>query len=251
MDCSAVILVKNEAYFLPYTLTQLEGHFNSFVIYDVGSTDGTKDIIQWWVEKMEKDSTADLFVRCLPHVNPDIQGTFRNSMIAEGNRSFYYIIDGDELYTQEDLKQLPYAVNEFHRINRDDPNRKFGKVRRVEVSEDLTQQYAERRHHHRLYSRDAYWTGTHPGERSAFEQNDKSEVNFPDILCWHMHNTTRSPREEDATKRLQRKSQKTYHPGKEMADLNLLEELPMLRTSIDGWPVSPALAKLQEAYHGN
>jgi hypothetical protein len=248
MDCSAVILVKNEAYFLPYTLTQTEGIFDSYVIYDVGSTDGTRDIIQWWVEKMT--GKVELFVRELPHVIPDVQGTFRNSMIAEGRRSFYYILDGDELYTQEDLKQLPYAVNEFHRINRDDPRRMFGKVQRVEVNADLTQQYVERRHHHRLYSKDAHWTGTHPGERSHYKQNDKSEVNFSDITCWHMHNTLRSPREEDATKRLQRKTQKTYHPGGELTDLNLLDELPMLRTSIDGWPVSPALAKLQEAYNG-
>lgn len=247
MEVSAVILVKNEAYFLPYTLTQLEGHFDSYVIYDVGSTDGTQLIIDWWVERMKKTG-AKLFVRMLPNVSPEVQGTFRNSMIIEGNRPFYYIVDGDELYTQEDLKKLPAAVAKMQRIYRNNPRKKYGVIQRVEVNEDITQQYITRRSHHRLYAKDAYWYHTHPGERAMYRQCDKSEIEFPEITCWHMHNTLRSPREEDALKRVVRKGQKTYHPGKEMSELNLLKELPMLREPIEGFEVSPALAALQKKY---
>ena len=256
MECSAVILVKNEAYWLPYTLTQLEGHFDSYVIYDVGSTDGTDTIIKWWVDRMQKTSNARLFLRLLPHVTPEVQGAFRNSMIVEGQMPYYYIVDGDELYTQEALAKIPLAVREMQRVYRSNPRKKYGVVQRVEVNEEITQQYTEKRSHHRLYHHSAYWTRTHPGERAAFRQTDKSEIEFPDITCWHMHNTLRSPKEEDALKRVVRKGQKTYHPGEEMSDLNLLDELPMLRKPLllndeMEFVVSPALAALQEAYNAS
>jgi len=45
MSVVPTILVKNEAYWLPYVLECLRGKFDRYVIYDVGSTDGTKEII--------------------------------------------------------------------------------------------------------------------------------------------------------------------------------------------------------------
>jgi hypothetical protein len=247
MEASCVVLVKNEEYYLPYTLTQMEGVFDSFVIYDVGSTDATQRIIQWWVDRM--DGKADIFVRYHQHVDPITQGAFRNSMILEGNRPMYYILDGDEMYSEASLKLLPLVVKEFYASNRNNVRKKYGVVRRVEVSPDLTQQYVERRGHHRLYTSDAWWTGTHPGERAFYKQTEKSEVNYDNIVCWHFHNTLRSSKNADALKREQRKGQKSYHPGNEMAPLNLLDELPILRKPIEDFPVSPALAKLQEAYN--
>ena len=40
-----VILVRNDAYWLPYCLKAVQGIFSRYVIYDIGSEDGTKDII--------------------------------------------------------------------------------------------------------------------------------------------------------------------------------------------------------------
>lgn len=244
---SVMVLVKNESYFLPYVLHQTEGHFDSYVIYDVGSTDNTRRIIDWWTTRME--GRADLFVRYLDDVPPAVQGTFRNSMIAEGRRDIYFILDGDELYKQEDFPLIAHAAGVLKQTHEEfNPRKRFGVVRRVEVSPDLRKQYDERRGHHRLYTRDAFWTGTHPGEVSGYKQSEKSELWFDDITCWHMHNTLRSPKEADATKRLRRKGQKSYHPGDTMSPLSLLEEIPALRTPIEDFPVAPALAALQEEW---
>jgi len=242
---SVMVLVKNEQYFLPYVLKQCEGHFNSFVIYDVGSTDETRKVIDWFYER-NKD-TSHVFVRKVPHVLPIVQGAFRNSMIAEGNRDVYFILDGDELYTQDDLSLISDAANRLKAANEANRRKKFGIFDRVEITPDLTQQYVERRTHHRLYTRDAFWKGTHPGERSFFRQWHKTELDCRDIVCWHMHNTTRSPKDADATKRMMRKSQKTYHPGDELKELSLIKELPMLAAPIEDFKVSDALAALQEA----
>ncbi len=241
---SVMVLVKNEAYFLPYVLKQTEGFFDSYVIYDVGSTDGTRDIIDWFTARM--DGKADLVVRYLPDVEPKVQGVFRNSMPTEGQRDVYFILDGDELYKQEDLAKISAAADDLHSNhvhNRRDI--RFGIFPRVEVNSDLTKQYDKRRSHHRLYTRDAFWTGTHPGEVSGYKQHEESEIWYRDITCWHMHNTLRSPKEDEATKRMQRKAKKSYHPGR-LIEMDLLAEVPILQSRIEDFPVSPALEALWE-----
>jgi glycosyltransferase involved in cell wall biosynthesis len=238
-----MVLVKNEEYWLPYVLKQCEGHFDSFVIYDVGSTDNTGNIIDWFYERNKR--RCHLIVRRLPHVGPDVQGTFRNSMIPEGNRDVYFILDGDELYTEKDIANIPLCAEYLARKYRNNNRNKFGVVKRVEINEDLNKQYLRRRSHHRLYTDDAFWIGTHPGERPFFNQCSKSEIYFDHITCWHMHNTLRSPKEQEALSRLSRKAQRTYHPGDTMGDLDIIKELPILATPIENFKVTPKLEALQ------
>ena len=243
-DVSCLILVKNEAYFLPYVLRQTEGFFDSYVIYDVGSTDGTVDIIEWFRERNE--GKVDMFIRYLPHVPPEVQGAFRNSMILEGNRPTYFLLDGDELYRPDMFPKIIEAASWLRACHMREPINRYGMVRRIEVSPDLSQRYVRERTHHRIYTNDAWWTGTHPGEAPFYKQDRKSEIDFPDIKTFHMHNTLRSPKEDEALRRRTRKLKKTYHPNEQgMTGLNLIQELPMLAQPIENFPVSPALAKLQ------
>ena len=248
LDPSVMVLVKNESYFLPYVLAQTIGYFTSYVIYDVGSTDNTREIIDWFTGKM--DGRADLYVRYLPHVPREVQGTFRNSMIVEGDRPSYFILDGDELYTPEDMRKVLQAAADLQMKNSANPLKRYGVFKRIEVTEDLTQRYVKERSHHRLYTADAFWTGTHPGEVPAYKQNEFSETYYP-IRCWHMHNTLRSPKEEDALLRVSRKQKRTYHPGDETSAFDLLAELPVLRKPIENFPVSPALAALQAQHRAS
>jgi len=248
MKPACLVLVKNEAFWLPYTLVQTEGIFDRYVIYDVGSNDGTTDVIRWWMDRNKGE--VEIFSRLLPDCPPEVQGAFRNSMIAEGDRDVYFMLDGDELYTQDDLKKVcdaAYALEFVHSANE---RIKYGVVQRTEVTNDLLFAYKERRTHHRLYTRDAWFTGTHPGEIPRYEPNDKNGSHFPDIMCYHMHNTIRSAKEDDVPKRTKRKSQRTYHPGdaKEGLGLKLLEAMPLLQKPIEEFPVNPALQLLQIDY---
>lgn len=229
-----VILVSNEEYWLPYVLKSIMGKFPRYVIYDVGSEDKTRDIIDWFIES-EKDK-AELFVRYLPMVPKDVQGAFRNSMIAEACADNYLIVDGDEIWPEDfQVSQVPLWKMTGHFP--------YGVCRRKEMNYDLTQQYSELRTHHRFYRREAFWMGTHPGEVAGIPQNKKTETDFDNLLVYHFHNTLRSSTEEKALKRMERKSQKTYHPG-ELKPINLLDELPILRTRIENFPVSPVLMNL-------
>lgn len=248
MTPAVMVLVKNESFWLPYTLVQTEGHFDRYVIYDIGSTDGTKEIIEWWAKRNE--GKAEIFTRFLPHCPPEVQGTFRNSMIAEGMRDSYFLLDGDELYSPRDIAQVAHAAKILQFTNKENPRLRYGVVRRTEVTTDLMYAYKEVRTHHRLYVKDAWWTGTHPGEAPFFAQHDKSQSHFPDIMCWHMHNTLRSAGEEEVPGRIKRKSQKSYHPGneKEPLGLKLLDTIPLLRKPIENFSVNPALQLLQLDY---
>lgn len=241
MNPSVLILVKNESYWLPFVLKQCIGVFDSFVLYDVGSTDNTRDIIDWFAARV--DGKADLLIRKLPHCDPDVQGCFRNSMIAEGRRDIYWILDGDELMTPKDLALVTPAADHLAQLNAINTKVRFGVFKRVEMNYDLTHRYTQRRSHHRLYHRSAFWYGQHPGEISGYKQNGKSEQWFPEITVWHFHNTIRSPKDKEALKRVIRKKKPTYHPG-ELEPFDLLEELPVLREKIENFPVAPTLEAL-------
>jgi hypothetical protein len=241
-------MVKNEEWFLPYVLTAIAGLFERMVIYDIGSEDATNKIINWFVNK--EKTTTDFFIRTLPHCDPIIQGALRNSMIAEAQSPIYLLVDGDEVIDPNDVNKISFLADKLMEKNQKNLKKRFGIFRRLEFKYDLTMKYDVEREHHRLYTRDAIWKGTHPGERNVYEQNDKSEVDFKqDVRVFHFHNTIRSSKEDKVPGRLSRKTQGSYHPGN-LVPFNLLDELPLLRKPIEDWPVSPSLKLLQEQYRG-
>jgi len=236
---TACVLVLNDEYWLPFALESSRGHFERYVIYDVGSTDRTKDVIHWF---MESNKEADYFLREFDSIPPrQVQGVFRNSMIAEARTEWYYILDGDEVYNDLGKLTIPYSIQ--HK----DHCPIYGVVRRCELSPDLRSRYSVYRTHHRAYRRTAIFTGSHPGEIPLIEQKPSNEYQIEDVLCYHFHNTLRSSKESEALKRDERKNQKTYHPG-ELLPFNLLDAVPILRKPIADFPVAPALRKLQDEY---
>lgn len=240
-----VILNMNDEYWLQYSLASLAGHFNRYVIYDVGSTDRSKDIIDWFVQKEKK--RADFFVRYMPFVDPVVQGCFRNSMIAEADADWYFIVDSDEIYTPEDLRTLWRHVNLQAVVAED--FKPYGLVRRLEVVEGLDQAYGttENRKHHRVYHRSAYWKGTHPGEVAAkYKQIEANEFWIPEVTCYHFHNTNRSSKDSEVPKRIERRGQATYHRG-ELKPLEVVRDLPILLNKYEDFPVNPSLKRIHDS----
>ena len=234
-----VILTMNDEFWLPYTLECLAGHFGRYVIYDVGSTDRTKDIIDWFTTKEKK--RADFFVRYLPFVPPVVQGTFRNSMIAEAEAEWYFIVDADELYKPEALRNIVKSTQDRG------SSVPYGVVNRFEVIEGLTEAYGTTAwlSHHRVYHRDMYWYGTHPGEVPVFAQKESREFTITDATCYHFHNTNRSSKDSEVPKRIERRRQATYHRG-ELAPLEVVKELPILLKRFEDFPVNPSLKLIHD-----
>ena len=238
----------NDAYWLPYALEALRGRFKRYVIYDAGSEDGTENIIDWFTQTED----AEFFVRKLPFAIPSIQGCYRNSMLIEAETDWTFMVDGDEIYSPESLDTLMAAITpksepgHMKKMGVYVERLLYGVVDRQEIDTNLLHKYSELRTHHRLYRKNAYFTGNHPGEAPRYKQKPKNEIRIEGVTCWHFHNALRSPLEGSVPKRLDRKGQGTYHPG-EIVPFNLLDELPILRKPIEAFQVSPDLEKLQHA----
>jgi glycosyltransferase involved in cell wall biosynthesis len=240
------VLVKNEEYWLPYCLESISGRFKRVVIYDVGSEDRTRDIIEWYTKKEKKKHGTEFRVRLLPHCDPVIQGTFRNALIAETQENWYLILDGDEVYRPRDLDKL---AGQRYYLNPEgmtfDSNKVYGVFRRIEVLANLEKRYDVERTHHRLYHRSAIWDGTHPGEIPVITQRPSRELDLPEIKCLHLHNAARSSLDDKVPRRIKRRVQATYHPG-EPVKFDLLKEYPIFANPIEDFPVNPVLRRLQE-----
>lgn len=233
-----VVLVCNDEYWLPYALEASKDVFKRYVIYDVGSTDRTRDIITWF---MDTNKNASYYVRMVPMVPPSVQGAFRNSMIVEAFSPYYFILDGDEVYTPEGYESIIRGAEECR-----NQGKLYGVVERVEVDGTLDKRYLTKRPvpHHRIYHADAIWTGNHPGEVPYFKQQPDRELWVPGVTCYHFHNCERSSKDAEVPKRLERRGRPTYRPG-ELVPFDLLETLPILRKPIASFPVNPRLAELQ------
>lgn len=234
------MLVCNDEYWLPYALEASRGYFSRYVIYDVGSTDRTREVIKWFYETSPPE--ISFFVREMPMVHPRVQGAFRNSMIAEAGTEYYFILDGDELYTPQGYEAIISGAEELAR----DPSKLYGIVRRVEVDGDLHSAYGlnGRTPHHRLYRYKGIWTGSHPGEVPYYKQEPRNELWIEGPVCYHFHNCDRSSADGDVPKRLERRARPTYRPG-EKEPFNLLETLPLLQCPIAEFAPNPVLATMQ------
>lgn len=235
-----VVLVCNEEYWLPYVLEASRGHFERYVIYDIGSTDQTPKIIEWF---RDTSPGVEVIVSLLPMCPPVVQGKFRNSMIPETGSPYYLILDGDEIYTPEGYGRLYTAAESMHVMHK---KKLYGMVRRQEWTADLTKAYGQNRvtPHHRIYDRRAFFKGTHPGERPCPEISNSNEQWFQSIVCHHFHHPARSTKDAEVPGRLARKDNATYHRG-EALPADLLEALPILRKPIESFPVNPVLAEMQ------
>lgn len=237
-----MILVMNDCFWLPYALESLRGRFERYVIYDAGSEDGTENVVDWFADT--ESINAEFFIRKLPFAVPSIQGCYRNSMLVEAENEWGFMVDADELYTTQGLDALAIRFDHTKNPEPTNPDIRYGVVRRQEIGADLTTRYSEIRGHHRLYRRNAYFRGNHPGEVPTFKQKPDNEFKLDNVTCYHFHNALRSPLEGSVPKRLDRKAQGTYHPG-ELEPFDLLKTLPILRKPIEAFAVSPDLERLQ------
>lgn len=230
-NVTALVLVKDDEYWLPYCFAAAKGWFNKFVIYDVGSEDSTRDIIEYFIDSQRKDT--DFVYRPLPHAEPLIQGTFRNSMIAEAGTDYYLLLDADEVWLQSSLivlqEEMPRMIEAY-----ETEGKLYGIVRRLEVARklDALQGMDERVPHHRLYHRTATWTGTHPGEDATIVQKPRNEYNFNNkVKLLHFHQPDRSTLDDQVPSRISRRFKPTYTRGKS-TPVDLMKTVPLLRKPI-------------------
>lgn len=242
-NLTAVVLVKNDQFFLRYALESTRKLFKNYVFYDISSEDRTRDVIASFIKTLPDD--ANVSIRYLPMCPPSVQGCFRNSMIVEARTNWYFILDGDEVYNEKGVQAIADGFEVMKKEHTKDERKIYGVLSRLEVGQHLISKYNTIRSHHRVYHQTASWVGNHPGEIPFYEQCPKREYEFSeDALCYHFHNADRSPHDSAALKRVDRRARGTYRPG-ELVPFDLFEALPILKTKFDDIPVNPILERLQ------
>lgn len=234
-----LVLVKNDAYWLPYVLESVKNHFNRFVLYDVNSQDGTKDILQWFKDSNPK---KEIILEFFPETEPRVQVSYRNAQIAEAGTEWYLLLDGDELWPKSSLDLLEQEFFDFQ-LKR----KRYGIVNRTEMCADLTSAYSPNSYtnHHRVYHWSSSWKTSHPGEEARIKQKPENEFKFSQgIEVVHFHNPLRSPLEHAVPSRISRKSKSTYMPGA-IEPFDLFAKLPILKKPIHNFIVNPVLAAMQ------
>jgi len=176
----------------------------------------------------------------------DIQGTFRNAMIAEAESDYYFILDGDEIWSPGALTAMKTEM--FHmRGAYEVKGALYGVCRRLEVDHDLKQVHGRNNYvnHHRVYHRTATWVGTHPGEDPRYPQTKANEHYFTDaVYMHHFHQPDRSSKDSVVPGRMNRRYKPTYVRG-EITPFDILQEIPMMQSPIGTFPVNPRLKEIQ------
>lgn len=243
-NLTACVLVKNDEYWLRYALESTRSWFKNYVFYDVNSEDKTKKVIEEFLDTCDDSVIAK--VRLLPECPPSVQGAFRNSMISEAGTDWYYILDGDEIYDTNSVKNFEFFFNDMIEAHKKNPNKIYGVIKRREIYKGLDNYFNEIKTHHRLYHRTATWIGPHPGEAPFYNQNSAREIHTNKVLCYHFHHPDRSPLDGRVPKRMERKSKQTYSPG-ELKNFDLFSELPILKKRFGTTRINPVLEKMQQS----
>ncbi len=101
MKITAHCLVKNEARFVWYSVMSIIDQVDQVLIWDTGSTDGTKELIKLIERLNDKVQT-----RFLKGVTPEEFTEVRQQMLELTKSDWFIVVDGDEIWWQESIAKL-------------------------------------------------------------------------------------------------------------------------------------------------
>lgn len=98
-------LVRNEENWVWYALSSVIGHLDKVLVWDTGSTDKTVEIIK-------TIKSPKISFREYGPVTPETFAKARQEMLEKTKASWLFLIDGDEIWTEEGIKKVIKEVQE-------------------------------------------------------------------------------------------------------------------------------------------
>lgn len=95
-------LVKNEERYLWFAVESVINYLDKLLLWDTGSTDKTKDIIKL----LKRKHKVKIETRFLGEVTPDEFTKVRQEMLKLTKSDWFVIIDGDEVWWDNRIKEL-------------------------------------------------------------------------------------------------------------------------------------------------
>ncbi len=223
---TAHIIVKNEEQWVWYAIQSVLPYVDRLLILDTGSTDDTIKIIK--TIKNKKISFDEVGA-----VDANGLVGLRNKQIEQTRTPWFVIVDGDEVWRGEDLKNIRNQLADldkkimacFVRTNNC-----VGDLWHIQPQSAGKYQIAGEKGHLniRFFRIDPQhkWRGTYPleaySDSAGNKVNDNSDkLHFFDVAYWHMTHMTRSRVRESET--VARIGKKKYEIGIKI-DKNLLPE---------------------------
>lgn len=184
---TAHILVRNEDQFLKYALESALPFVSDYIIYDTGSTDGTvgvlRDLGVVWEEKGLVDKISYV--------------ALRNEMISKTKTDWFLLVDGDEVWNEEMLKNyLDFTLKQPTNIQATFLRTRncVGDVFHYRNSGNYEIAGMKGSLNIRAYRKTVRWEGEYPLEKCV-DSTDKDSLAFFDGYYWHMTHLKRSSSE--------------------------------------------------------
>lgn len=182
---TAHILVRNEDQFLKYALESVLPFVSDYIIYDTGSTDKTCEILKQY--KFEEKGI----------VNKINYVALRNEMIDKTKTDWFLLVDGDEVWNEEMLKNyLEFSLKQPKNIQATFLRTRncVGDVFHYRNSGNYEIAGMKGSLNIRAYRKTVCWEGEYPLERCV-NSTDKNSLAFFDGYYWHMTHLKRSSSE--------------------------------------------------------
>lgn len=182
---TAHILVRNEDQFLKFALDSVLPYVSDYIIYDTGSTDKTLEILKPY--KFEEKGL----------VNKIDYVALRNEMIAKTETDWFLLIDGDEVWNKEMLKNyLEFTLAQPEKIKATFLKTRncVGDVYHYRNSGNYEIAGMRGSLNIRAYRKTVRWKGEYPLEHCV-DSADKKSLAFFDGFYWHMTHLKRSSSE--------------------------------------------------------
>ncbi len=113
---TAHVLVKNEKNYIFYAINSVLPHIDKMIIFDTGSTDKTVEIIK---SIIEKDKDKKIIFEEKGEVDKQKHTDLRNEMIKRTTTDWFMILDGDEVWPEEQIKfVIEKDIPDAEKINR-------------------------------------------------------------------------------------------------------------------------------------
>lgn len=199
------MMICNERYWIYPIIREILAVFPEVVVYDTGSTDGTKEIIK---ENFTNVKLVELDIKDLYEI-----GELKTEIFKTAGYPVLKI-DGDEYYPREVLKyfsELDVAS---------DKAMGFVPQWTVGVRENGNLYRRETKWTDALFFEETTWHNHYPFEgNSLWDSKDKHFRTSEDMVGFHLHHLRRSSKDEETFFRTDKKD--WYQPSNDFGDINI------------------------------
>ena len=181
-EVTAIVLIRNESYFLESVLHPLVKYLPRVIVFDTGSTDNTAEIA--------RRMGAEVHLKgVLP---PSVLGTARTEMCKLAQTPWIWLNDGDELYPESTFLALK---------DQEMPEgKKIGFTSEISVDwKPKSKEFvllADRFSRTAIFSKDTTFSGDYPFEMPNWFSRPETFHYFDLPDAYHLHRLVRSPADE-------------------------------------------------------